>query len=108
MPSECLERHHEVDLVGAETTLVLGHEETGHPQLGETVPQLQARLRLALAPLTGHAGGAGGREQVVEDLREAPLLVGQCEPHRPPLLLSLGSPSTRSATMLRWISFVPA
>ncbi|GIU89706.1 MAG: hypothetical protein KatS3mg010_0805 [Acidimicrobiia bacterium] len=42
------------------------------------------------------------REQLAQPVAQLELVGGEGEPHR------RGSPSTRSATTLRWISFVPA
>jgi hypothetical protein len=102
---ECLERDDEVHLAGIETAALLGDEQPGDAELGEAVPQLQPRPGVALGPGPDHTGGVGTGEQVVEDLGEALLLLGEREPHRRG---SFGRPRTRSATMLRWISLVPA
>ena len=50
------------------------------------------------------AGGHSFVEQVAHRVAERELVVGEREAHRH----FLGSPSTRSAMTLRWISLVPA
>jgi hypothetical protein len=94
---ELLAGHHDVGQAGAEPAPALRHGERGDTEPGELAPQRQAGGAVPAGPPPRGAGRVGPREQAVQRRAEQ-LLLGR---HR-------GSPSSRSAITVRWISFVPA
>src|SRR5439155_6757551 len=104
MTAGLLEQQHGVDEAQAQAARAFGNEQADDPDVDELLPE------------PGHAPGVVGprladvtrrallREQVTKRVAERELVVGEREPHRQ----RLGSPRTRSAMTLRWISLVPA
>ncbi len=85
--------------------VLLRYGETEHPGLLDTAPQRAPARMLAPAPLPDDRRGVRGAEHRVQGGDERPLFgVGQEAHQRRPF----GRPSSRSAMMSRWISFVPA
>ena len=99
-----LEDEHEVDHREPEPAARLRREHSDHAHVGELLPEAGIR------PVCVRPRGADvrGRALLLEELAhrvaERDLIVGEREAHRQ----RLGSPSTRSAITLRWISLVPA
>ena len=100
---------------GTEPAPALRHRERGDTEAGELPPQRLAGRMVARRPPACGAGYVGRGERIMQGCAELFLL---CGPHpavllRPePVLLEpvliAGSPSSRSAITVRWISFVPA
>ncbi len=105
---ERLEGQHELDRAGAHAAVLLGDDERVHALLGEPSPDRQPRGGVVGGPGAGGGDGVGAGQQPVQGGREVLLLRGVDEPHRPAPFGSRGRPRMRSATMLRWISLVPA
>ena len=108
-PAGLLEQQHQVELVHAQPAVRLGHSEPDHAHLGQRRPHRRRRTVGAVVGAS-HAGAHRvGRallgQQVAHRVAEQQLVVGEGEAHGG---YFLGRPSTRSATMLRWISLVPA
>ena len=108
VPPQRLEGHHHLHGGGAQAARGLRHQEPADAEVGHPAQQLEAGVVVAGSPGSDQGRCLGGREQVVEGACEAALLVGQCEAHQRAPPDQRGSPRTRSATMLRWISLVPA
>ena len=99
-PPGLFQHQRQVDLVPAAPTEPIRHDHAEQPDLRQRAPQL--RVTLTLPPLTDQRGRRLLREQVARNVAQRALLVGKVEvDHR-------GSPKMRSATMLFWISLVPA
>ena len=99
-PSQLLERQHQVDRRRAESA-VRSEAEGEHALLGQPRPQLASGCVVAGRPRSRNSRNVRRGKQIAERRRELALLGDGSKPHR-------GSPSSRSATTLRWISFVPA
>ncbi len=104
-PAALLEEQHHVQLDAPEAAVRLGEHHPHDTHLREGVPPLRRPPLLALPSGADGVRRALGIEEASDCLLEEPLVLGELEPH---LLPPLGSPSTLSATMLRWISLVPA
>ena len=97
-----LEDRHEVGLVKAEPAVGVGHEQTEHAHGVEARPHAAIEFAAGAPAAGAHVGRRRLLgEEVARGVAERDLVVGEREVHR-------GSPSTRSAAMLRWISLVPA
>lgn len=106
VPAEAVQHPGEVRRGETRAAVLLRHECRDQAGLGESGPELR-RVRGALVePGSEVVEIAVATEQVVGQLDERlPLLVEDVVGHQ--RRGSIGSPSTRSLTMLRWISFVP-
>jgi hypothetical protein len=103
-PTQLLDHADEVDLGEAHAALVLGHEQGDDAHLDQAVPKA-GHASVAGPGLAQPLGRALLGQQLGHGFAEGDLVVGEGEVHRS---YFRGSPSTRSATTLRWISFVPA
>ena len=100
-----LEHEHEVELRATQSAIGIGREHPEHSHVGELRPHRVGTARGVAPRRADDRGRALFFEQVAHSVAERELVVGECEPHG---AQALGSPSTRSAITLRWISFVPA
>ena len=103
--AELLEQQDRVDDAEAHPAGVLRSEDADDAHVGELLPQRRAVGPAVLPQRAQVGGGELLREQVAETVGEQELVVGESEAHRQ---TPFGSCRTRSAMMLRWISFVPA
>ncbi len=104
-----LEQRHDVARVEAEAAALLGHGRAEHAHLGELPPHAQRAVRLLLDARPSRADDrrrALALEQLAQRRRAAP--PARRSGRSASSAHFRGRPSTRSATMLRWISFVPA
>ncbi len=101
-----LEQRHQVDQPEPEAALKIGHGEAGDSDAGECRPAFGLRDRVRVGrrasrrwctPSRGPGGPCPGTRSGARRRRSA-----RCGPQ------FRGNPSMRSATTLRWISFVPA
>ena len=101
--TELFEHQDRVELGQPEAARVFRHQQAEDPRLCQRLPDLPAAAR-SLGAARAHLG----RQLRGQDLAYRPgqlsLIGGESETHQAPL----GSRRTRSATTLRWISFVPA
>ncbi len=104
MAAELFDGDDEIDRVGPETVVLLRDEQTVDAGLGQSLPHLQTRCRVAAVPRTDHLRHVRLGEQGVDTGREVLMGLVECESHRSPL----GRPSSRSAMTFFWISLVPA
>ena len=103
-PAGLLEKQDQVELTHTQPTVGFGHRETDDPELGERAPQNRRVGRTGIPSCAHDLGRALLGEELPDRITEQQLIVGEREAHA----YFLGSPSTRSATTLRWISLVPA
>ncbi|COW78586.1 Uncharacterised protein [Mycobacterium tuberculosis] len=103
---ETFERDNQIDRTGTQSVELLRYAQRGDAQVGQLLPHLAAGRHITGSPSTDDAGQVGGAERRVDAGREVALLFVECEFHGH--VFSRGSPSSRSAMMLRWISLVPA
>ena len=111
-PPRLLEDAHQVDVAQAEAVGGLGHHGRRRPELGQHGPAVlrQRSPAVLVGQFEGAQGvrGALGVEDRAHALAQLVLLLGEGEVHGPLPSQPRGSPSSRSATTLRWISLVPA
>lgn len=105
VPPQLQEGHREFHRKRSDTLVRLRYREREHPRLREPRPQGPPRSVVPGTPRPDGCGRIRGRQHRVQRAGEIPLLVVEEESHqrRP-----FGRPSSRSAMMSRWISFVPA
>src|SRR5262249_39973513 len=114
-----LGEQHPVERAAAEAAVRLRDRDAEHAHLCDALPALHRAAALAREGVAHRLRGTLTLEQLAEGALELALLVGECEAPYSPFLapagegegrggFPLGSPSTRSATTLRWISLVPA
>ena len=104
-PARLLEQQHEVELVQPEPARGLGRGQADTPIAASAAHAPGSDRRRSSTRRARRSGGHSFVEQVAHRVAERELVVGEGEAHR---RYFLGRPSTRSATTLRWISFVPA
>ena len=90
--------HHQIDRVGTDPVEFLRHHQSGDAEVSQPRPDLAARCGVAIGPGAHGARDVGGGQRRVDAGREVALLRVQVESH---LAFSRGSPSSRSAMMLR-------
>jgi hypothetical protein len=105
VPAEGLERDAELDGGGPQATVVLRDEQGVDAEVCEPTPERQPGLVVSGRPGAGGLDRVGSGKQRLEGVAEVSLVGGQLELHPRG---SRGRPRMRSATMLRWISLVPA
>ncbi len=103
-PARLLEDQYEVDHREPEPAVRFGREHADDAHLRELVPQTGNPTGLVRPRGAYVCGRALLVEELAYRVAERDLVLGERESHRQ----RLGSPSTRSAITLRWISFVPA
>ena len=101
-PAEPLRGDHQVDRVRLDAVELLRHRQRGDAEVGQLRPHLAAGRRVALGPCPHRGGQIGGPQRRVDAGGEVALLFVSLKIHsRIHLLVSRGSPSRRSAMMLR-------
>ncbi|CAM5708486.1 hypothetical protein SMICM304S_06184 [Streptomyces microflavus] len=105
MAAQLHERDGRLHREGADTSVRLRDRQREHPRVRQPPPEGEPGAMVARGPAPYDRRGIRRRQQRVQRAGELPLLVVQQETHqrRP-----FGRPSSRSAMMSRWISFVPA
>ncbi len=98
------EQRDEIQLGHPHATGRLGGHESEHSHLAQLAPEGAVGRSVPSGPHSLRR--ALGREEVANGIGEELLILGERELHEGSY--SRGSPSTRSATTLRWISLVPA
>jgi hypothetical protein len=97
----------ELDVAQPEPAVPLGHTDREQVHLGEPLPEGVQYARF-VAPADDVRRALRSEDRARQPV-EGTLVVAQVEVHRSPFATgSRGSPSSRSAMMLRWISLVPA
>ena len=103
--TDFLEDPNESDFIHTESSSLFRRKRSEDADLCERPPEIGHSCVSGFPAGPYRIGGAAVGEEVPDGVAEHVVFVGEFKSHDYP---RLGSPSTRSAMMLRWISLVPA